>query len=77
MQGTCSVQIVVVLMHLSEEIVQALPKRMFIEKTQNTVMCQTTSFEKMLCTWFSSHYVFNLEYCKQVHFIPMCMYVYV
>ena len=59
-----------------DEIALALPKRtaprfasfgedffLFIE---DIVVCQTSSFGKMLCTWFSSHYVLNLEYCKQV-----------
>lgn len=33
---------------------------------ESMVLCTTTSFTKALILWFITHYVFNLQYCKQV-----------
>ena len=34
--------------------------------TEQKVLCSVQSFSKAIMLWFVSHYIFNLEYCKQI-----------
>ncbi len=38
---------------------------------ESKVLCTTTTFTKSLMLWFITHYVFNLQYCKQVRDVAL------
>jgi len=40
---------------------------------EQKVLCSVTAFSKALMLWFVSHYIFNLEYCKQAKDVALFM----
>ena len=44
---------------------------------EQKVLCHVSSFSKALVLWFSIHYIFNLEYCKQTKDVALFFQEYV
>ena len=49
----------------------------YIIFVEQKVLCHISSFSKALVLWFSIHYIFNLEYCKQAKDVALFFQEYV
>ena len=52
-------------------------KSNYIIFMEQKVPCKISSFSKALALWFSVHYTFNLEYCKQIKDVVLFFQEYV
>ena len=48
----------------SPHIIELAPSEDFFISIEQTIICQVSSFTKVLFLWFVVHYLFNLQYHK-------------
>ena len=39
---------------------------------EGRILCSSNAFAKAVSIWFVTHYIFNLQYCKQVKDVGLC-----